>query len=311
VSIQVSSVESLFLITVLLAISILIMEITANKKKMQVHILKRFAIAGISFCQGFLFATLLNLFLELSNNFFLSVLGISTIMIDSIIYIGIFAFLYYFMIIDRYFGVKIIIQNLWKKDQKKELICEELERFLNSTLLKGKINFFEFTDDVSSFNAQYVKPNTIFLGKDLNERTTLSEKKFVIAHEVSHSLSRYSSKIPLFLLAAAGVVLALNLLQILPYQNWIIFIIFQILIFIISLYSVHYIFWKEEFFADENAIKITADVKSGIDFFHKADSIAYEVCGTEKEPDYGFFNLLLFDHPLTKERIKKIQNLNQ
>jgi hypothetical protein len=73
------------------------MEISANKKKMQVHILKRFAIGGISFCQGFLFATLLNLFLELSNIFSLSVLGKTTIMFDTIIFVGIFAFLYYFI----------------------------------------------------------------------------------------------------------------------------------------------------------------------------------------------------------------------
>jgi hypothetical protein len=311
VTIQVNSVESLFLITVFLAISILIMELIANKKKMYIRIFKRFSIVGISFCQGFLFATLLNLFLELSNNFSQSVFGKTTIVIDTTIFVGIFAFLYYFLIIDRYYGVKIIVQNLWKKDQKKEIICEELEHFLNSTLLKGKIKFFEFTDDFSSFNAQYVKPNTIYLGKDLNEKTSISERKFVIAHEVSHSLSRYTSKIPLFLLISAGIVLALNLLQILTYQNFIIFIIFQFLFFFLSLYFVHYIFWKEEFFADENAIKITADVKSGISFFHKADSIANELYGTEKEPDYGFFNLLLFDHPLTKERIKKIRNLDK
>jgi len=81
------------------------------------------------------------------------------------------------------------------------------------------------------------------------------------------------------------------------------------LIFTISLYLIHFLFWKEEFFADENAIKITNDIQSGIDFFNKADSIANEMCETQEEPDYGFLNLLLFDHPLTKDRIKKIQKL--
>jgi len=165
-----------------------------------------------------LFANLLNQFLELSNNFFQSVFGKTTFVIDSTIYVGIFAFLYYFVIIDRYFGIKTLSQTLGKKDQKKELICDDLERFINSTLLKGQIIFYEYSDDVSSFNAQFVKPNIIFLGKELNEKTTISEKKFVLVHEISHSLSRYSSKVPLALLVIAGGTLALNFFRFLIFK---------------------------------------------------------------------------------------------
>jgi len=288
------------------------MELTQNQKRMWVHLLKRIIIALIAFFQAYIITHLINSFFEIINTLSLSLTGKPTIVINSIIFLGMFASIYYFMIIFRYFSAKVFFQNILKKqDQKNELICEELEQFVKSNnLIQDHIKFYEFTDKVSSFNAQFIKPNIIFLGKDLNEKATISEKKFVIGHELSHSLSQHTKKLLPYILFIGISLFGLSYLQFIPVEFSIIFIIVQIFTFFFTIFVFNSIFWQEEYFADKNALKMTNDPKSAISFFLKADAIWNEIIGEDDEPDHSFLNMFLFDHPLSKYRIRKINYLD-
>jgi|GEM_PF-5264087 len=309
---QLDLIILLFLSILLVIISIGIVERSGTQQNIWIRVFKRILIAIISFYQGYVFSILLNLLLLAFNNFYNELLGIQSFVFDVTILTGIFAAVYYILITDKYFGIKAALQNLRKRtDQNKELICEELEQFILSTnIMKGNLKFYEFTDDICSFNAFILRPNNIFLGRDFNERATISEKKFVIAHELSHSVLSYNKKMSFYIILFALLLCGLSKFQLITLQNKILFGIFQILIFLISLLLIHKIVWNEEFRADYLAIKITRDPKSALSFFTMALSIENELLEIEKEEDYGCFNLLLFDHPLTKDRMKKIQNLS-
>lgn len=217
---------------------------------------------------------------------------------------SIFALVYYFISINTIKMLKLT------SGKHEDYIDEELNHELKkiSEIKNFKFSFKKYSSE-NSMNAYVFLPKKlIFLGDELISKLTIAEKMFVISHEIGHILEKDSIKNPI---KCFVVVIILGLISIISYPVVIelnesyVYLLINLMIFISGIIGLNYIMWHSEYNADKKALQLTNDKKSLESAFTKLKERSYN-------KDYGMIiNLIVYDHPLTKDRIIRSEKLNQ
>ena len=205
------------------------------------------------------------------------------------------------------------ISFILKSQKLEEYNDEKLVRTLREIpgIKKFKFKFRKYSGK-NSLNASVIPPipfisnkYQISFGDELISKFTLEEKMVVLAHEIGHVLRKHVLlQSFLFFLVFIGLIFLsfrLNLL-VLTYarSSFVLFdCIITFILFIIGIIGLNLISWYAEYDADKKAIQLTRDIKN-------FESAFLKLGGGHPNKDYGIvINLIVYTHPLLKNRIKR------
>ncbi|WP_456475698.1 M48 family metallopeptidase [Candidatus Pyrohabitans sp.] len=228
----------------------------------------------------------------------------------------IWALMYYLFSL-YFWNVIFMIKSALKKHE--DYIDNELIQSLKNIpeFRKLKFKLKKYTGS-NSLNANVLPPipfisdsYQISLGEKLISKFTLEEKKFVLAHEVSHALKKHVL-IKIFLMFLLIIVIALisiklNVFVANKIEKYLVqfYYLITFSLFLIGIIGINLISWYIEYDADKKALQLTKDLKSLEAAFLKFDK-------NYLTKDYGLIiNLIVYTHPLVKNRIKKAEQLTK
>jgi Zn-dependent protease with chaperone function len=195
------------------------------------------------------------------------------------------------------------------EDYKDEELIKSLEDIEDFHGLEFELKKYS---GEKSFNAFVIPPipffrkkYTISFGEELIESFTLGEKLFVIAHEIAHAIDKHVHKRALLFFLVFFLLLVFSLLlNIFVIKNAVeyfvqFYLLYNLVLLLIGIIGIDLVSWRYEYKADEKALELTKDFTS-----FKSAFLKFE----EKKParDFGkIINLIVYDHPLIKNRIEK------
>jgi len=216
-------------------------------------------------------------------------------------------------------GYYIFFSYLWdiififKSKKLEEYNDEKLVQTLRKIPEIKKFKFkFRKHAGKNSLNANVISPipfisnkYQISFGEELISKFTLGEKVFVFTHEIGHVLKKHGvlKSFLFFLVFLVLLFLSFKLnLLVLTYarSSFVLFdYIITFILFIIGIVGLNLILWYTEYDADKKAIQLTKDVKSFESAFLKLGE-------GHHNKNYGtVINLIVYTHPLLKNRIKR------
>lgn len=151
-------------------------------------------------------------------------------------------------------------------------------------------------------NAFSLPKNIIVIGEELISKLTIGEKTFVISHEFAHILEKHRRKKSIRFFIFIICLLFISLIS-----NYFInaYLLISFSIFISGIIGSNLISWQLEYDADRKALQLTKDKNS-------LESALNKLKEGPHDRDYGvMINLILYDHPLINDRIKRCEKFSQ
>ncbi|HEC87954.1 MAG TPA: hypothetical protein ENI52_01405 [Thermoplasmata archaeon] len=226
--------------------------------------------------------------------------------VANLLYAVTYAIMYYLLFTRILFIVKFLIKSKNFPELNEQKLINAFEGALK---LKGMRFIFRRFTGKNSFNAIvkkiYHKPKTyeIYIGDMLRKNFTLEECTAIIAHELSHAIKHHHLKmvISIFVLAIVIPFISFIINILIVRINMPLFYFLNITIFLfIFIIGLNTISWHYEYEADKHAVRLTGNKNALMNAFHKFSQLF-------PMRDFGkFLNLILYDHPLHKDRIKKL-----
>ena len=222
-------------------------------------------------------------------------------------YASILALSYYLISINIWAMIPFFLKSFSGKfeDYNDEQLIRELKKISEIENLKFILKKYSSNN---SMNAFCLPKNQIILGEELILNLTTAEKIFVIAHEIGHILNKDFIKKSIENIALM-IILVLISIKLYPViivskETYAYFLI-NFMIFISGILVLNLISWHSEYDADKKAFQLTKDKKSLESAFTKLKERSHD-------KDYGMIiNLIVYNHPLIKDRIKRCEKLNQ
>jgi hypothetical protein len=262
-------------------------KITCHRDKFH----NKVGLVTVSFFQGFLLA-----FLFFSYDI--------TLQFSTMIVIG----MMYYM-----FFTKILMLLDFFKNKS----TENFEKIFNNEIAEYLAKIWSISDDEISLtkffgkNSWYAytkmdyKKIDIYFGEVFEKMTTREEKIFTYSHEIAHT------KIPQYLLYSVGYpviylffcIFFFFILGLFRAENAIILIVFSIFFYIIGIMGLNFIYWLNEFKADEMGLRKSKNLSAAITLLEKLSVY---------QDDHGWLlDLIFYDHPSCKIRIRKLKKCNE
>lgn len=237
-------------------------------------------------------------------SFFQGLIG-SLVFPKYFLYAPVLALIYYLLAIN--FWNIIFSLNAYSgklKDYSDKELIHNLKKIPEIENLKFD---FKRYSGKNSLNAFTLPKNWIILGDDLISKFTIAEKIFVVSHEAAHILEKHQRKKSIIsfivLICLVFITLILNSFIVYTLKEVDAYLLISFSIFITGIIALNLISWQVEYDADKKGLQLTKDKKSLELAFAKLKGESYN-------RDYGMIiNLIVYDHPLIKNRIKRSKNL--
>lgn len=217
--------------------------------------------------------------------------------------------LFYYIIFSYFRNIVFIFKSKKLEEYSDEKLVQALRKIPEIKNLPFKLRKYS---GKNSLNANVMPPipftsknYQISFGDELISKLTLEEKVVVLAHEIGHALKKQGllTSFSLFLIILGLYLLSIRLnLLVLTYAKTY-FVLFDYIItfilFISGIIGINLISWYSEYDADKKAIGLTRDIKN-------FESAFLKLGGGHPNKDYGIvINLIVYTHPLLKNRIKR------
>jgi Zn-dependent protease with chaperone function len=212
-----------------------------------------------------------------------------------------------------YFVLFLALLNIYKtfsntsKKQFEDLPDNEVKDYIANiwNLPTEQIKIISY-DDGNCPNVQREISHgklVIHVGKNFMKLVNKSEMLFTLSHEVAH-FKGHNYQFVFCFFCFLYIVFTCVISQFIVSMmvlNAFSFILITFILFIVGLMTIHYIQWHEEYSADYNGGTKLKDVQNFESFFQINELV---------QNDHGWFcDLVFFDHPSSKRRLKNIQKL--
>lgn len=234
----------------------------------------------ISYIQGFSFAILLNPLLNLFDNF------------NFIFpYAWFFAIFYYFTFP---FILFICIKPKLTEDYENHELLELISSSAN--IPKDRIKLKTFSGRYSNNAYVSLKDDEVILGQTLLSKLSLYETVLIVLHEIVHLKKKHLPKRGAiwFLFAIIGTFLIYLFNSLIPINNLVLDFSLLLVFLIIGIVGINQFFWKFEYIADSEAIKIMKNYSAGKSALGKLSDDGKSIL------------YYLVDHPPIEKRIKNL-----
>jgi len=144
----------------------------------------------------------------------------------------------------------------------------------------------------------------IYVGDEFLKNNSRNELLFALSHEIGHTKTpRRDSAYPFIFPFVYEIIIIFTWFAILFFGilNIFVYFIAILILFIIGIMISNYLAWRLEFKADELGLIKSKNLNGAISLFEKF---------FESQKDYGqILNLIFYDHPLPRDRIKHFKEI--